>query len=103
MPVEPKERLKPTTVEYRIVWQRVGLRRKSKRFARKATADRFILLLGPEPWLALGKDPDQLFCCSGDWCGCGGNTWREHLEGQRKEMPPLLYVRTEMRSVGPWS
>jgi hypothetical protein len=61
-----------------------------------------MVLLGPEPWLAFGKDPDALYCCSGDECGCGGLTVREQSDDERAKIPALEYVRLQERAVGEW-
>jgi hypothetical protein len=60
--------------------------------------------LGPEPWKALGQDPDEHVCCNSTECGCGGDTWREHLLSSRGDMPPLEYTIIESREVtlGKW-
>jgi hypothetical protein len=92
--------------EFRVTWNREGVPPKRKRYQRRAAAERFVLLIGPEPWLALGKDPESLWCCSGYDDGCGGLTWREKLLADRKErtLPPLESVHVECRvvEVGPW-
>ena len=88
--------------EYRVVWQREGLKPKRKRYATLAAAQRFMGLLGPEPWVVLGKDPDALWCCSGWECACRGVTNRQNSEDQRANMPKLLSVRLDEREVGPW-
>ena len=69
----------------------------------RAKAERFLKLFGPEPWTAYGsKDGNELACCSGHECGCGGMTFRERSEYQFAEMPALEYVRLEAREVGAW-
>jgi hypothetical protein len=96
--------------EFRVVWKRHGFHQKMKRYASLKAAEKRKLFLGPEPWLALGVDPDELYCCSGHECGCGGDTWREHLIRQRTEgrhpeddgMPPIEYIRIEKRKLSPW-
>lgn len=99
--------------EYRVVWKRHGLHRKSKRYATRKGAERFALLLGPEPWKALDVDPDQQHCCSGHpECACEGATWREHLLAKRTAggryseddsgMPGIEYIRIEKRPVADW-
>lgn len=65
-------------------------------------ANRFMLLLGPEPWKALKKNPDDFWCCAGAGCTCGGITVRDEMLGKRKDMPKLEYVRLEQRQVGEW-
>lgn len=100
----------PSKTEYRVVWKRRGMNRKSKRFQSLKAAQRRVLLLGPEPWLALGLDPDER-CCSGLECGCGGRTNRENLLAQRNTpihpdagpMPEIEYIRIESRPLGDWS
>jgi hypothetical protein len=85
--------------------------RKTKRYASLKGAEKRVLFMGPEPWLALGEDPDDRHCCSGHECGCQGQTWREFLLGQRDTkgwgeddcgMPPLEYVRIERRPLSEW-
>ena len=92
--------------EFRVVWRRKGISRaKSKRFATEKAARRHMVLLGPEPWVALGKDPEALWCCPGTLqyeCGCGGQTVRQADEAYRAEAPPVLWVRIESRPVGKW-
>jgi hypothetical protein len=100
----------PSNTEYRVVWKRRGMPRKSKRFQTLKAAERRVLLLGPEPWRAFEALPDDLHCCSGHECACGGETWREHLLGQRTEprgpdddgMPAIEYIHIEKRPLGKW-
>jgi hypothetical protein len=97
-------------LEYRVVWQRYGSRRKTRVFAQRSSADRFVLLFGPEPWRAynrgLGADPEARACerlhdfCED--CGCDGRTVREDCELRRANMPPLQSIHMEIREVGPW-
>lgn len=100
--------------EYRVVWQRRGMDRKSKRYAALKSAKKRVLLMGPEPWLALGVNPDEYHCHKGqsayNECGCDGLTWREHLLNARKGsmhqdddgMPPIEFIRIERRPVSDW-
>lgn len=98
--------------EYRVTWKRRGLLPKRKRYATLAAARRFLRLFGPEPWtvFALGrggvpKDGDALACCRGteeEQCNCGGRTLRQQAEHDRKQMPPLEWVRLQSRPVGAW-
>lgn len=90
------------SLEYRVIWQREGLRRHQKRYARDVLAQRFLLLLGPEPWRAFGKEADALWCCYGVECPCGGVSWRAHSDELRKAQPRLLFARVESRPVGVW-
>lgn len=95
--------------EFRVVWKRRGMHQKSKRYANLKAAERRVLLMGPEPWLALELEPDAV-CCSGLECGCGGRTNRERLLGERLQtrhpdedpMPPIEYMRIERRPQSAW-
>lgn len=95
-----------TKSEYRIVWKREGLKEKRKVYKLLVRAKRHMLLLGPEPWKAFGRDPEELFCCRGgyDQCGCGGLTVREKFMEDRKNLPPIEFIRLERREVTttPW-
>jgi hypothetical protein len=90
--------------QYRVVWKRVGLPEKKKRYEHLVRAQRFVMLLGPEPWKALGREPDEYHCCSGRECGCGGMTVREETMNHRENIPALEYVRIEQREItlGAW-
>lgn len=95
--------------EYRVRWLRVGGRVKTRVFQELRFARRFVALLGPEPWTALGKDPDALFCCKGrreDECACGGITWREHLLSKREGewgIAALMFAEIQRRRVEEWT
>lgn len=80
-------------------------RQKTKRYARRKMADRFMALFGPEPWTvyAPGKNADDLACCDGYDCGCGAMTYREESEAKRKDQPAIEYLRLSCRTVTPWS
>lgn len=88
--------------EYRVIYQREGCRKRIKRCAKEETAERFMKLLGPEPWTAFGQDPDEFECCDGWECGCTGKTVREWSAFQRLEMPNLEFARIERREVAEW-
>ena len=100
--------------EYRVVWKRRGLKRKSKRYMSLKAAQRRIALMGPEPWVALEVNPDDYHCHKGssayNECGCDGLTWREHLLNARNQpsheedsgMPALEYAFIETRPLAPW-
>lgn len=95
-----------TRTEYRVIWKREGLNPKRKKYLVRAAAERFMLILGPEPWRAFADgDPDEYFCCSGRECGCGGTTIREDCERRREGLPAIEYVRLESRTVtcGDWT
>ena len=85
--------------QYRVVWKRDGYKEKTKLYWSKHYARRFLAIMGPEPWLALGKGPDDLFCCKGYMCNCGGVTWQEALIADRANMPVLEYAFIEQRQV----
>ena len=91
-------------LEYRVVWKRYGCDQRSRRYATLAGASRFMLLFGDEPWTAFPKkpSPDDLVCCSGRECACGGLTYRQESEQKRENMPALVYIRLESREVGEW-
>jgi hypothetical protein len=100
--------------EYRVVWKwsaypafdcennpiTVNPRPKMKRYSTRRGVERFMLLLGPEPWKYFGANPDDYVCCSGRECGCGGLTYREQAEGKR--FAEIEYIRLEEREVGEW-
>jgi hypothetical protein len=98
--------------EYRVIWKRQGMHRKSKRFATLKAAERRVRLLGPEPWTAFDRDPDEPWCsCRGSHeCPCGGETLREKLLRERTEgpdpdgggMPAIQEIRIERRVIAPW-
>jgi hypothetical protein len=94
------------SAEYRVVWKREGLRRKARRYARLASAERHLnMLTSDEPWRFYPEpvdDPDER-CCDGRECGCYGETERQRVEAMRAEMPPMEYARIETRPVGEWS
>ena len=91
--------------EYRVRWLREGGNLKTRVFQTHRFAARLVAIMGPTPWVPLGKNPDAIFCCSGHECGCGGVTWREHLLSKREGedgMPPLMFAEIQRRRVEPW-
>lgn len=90
--------------QFRLRWKREGMDEKRKTYLSEKAVRRRIALMGPEPWTALGHEPDEPFCCNGHMCACGGQTWREKLLGDRGDMPPLEYTVVESREVtqGDW-
>lgn len=89
---------------YRVVSIRVGQRRKVTVYATLKGAQRRLMLLGPEPWRALGRDPDALWCClNSRECSCEGVSVREAMERDRATLPVLVDAWIEARAVGPWS
>lgn len=94
------------SAEYRVVYQREGHRRKAKRYATLRGAERLLAILtSDEPWRAWDPNagPDDLVCCRGHMCGCGGETQRERSDRERATIPALEFVRIESRSVGEWA
>lgn len=91
-------------VEYRVVWQREGLSKRTKRYATRLAAERFSLIVQGrliEAYPAI--NPDEIFCCGGHMCACRGMTYREHWESESKPYPPLIYGPIiEQREVGEW-
>lgn len=88
------------TKQYRVIWKRVGwILEKKKRFSKRFYADRLVTLVGPEPWKALGHEPEDYVCCSGFECSCGGRTVKQDSDEKRKDMPPIEYIRMEVREV----
>ena len=90
-------------LEYRIVVKRKGVREKSRIYRTRKGAERRLALFDPEPWAVYGKQPDELDCCDGSQCFCGGFTVREASDSKRARMPALEYVRIEARQVGDWT
>ena len=92
-------------IQYRVRWKREGCDEKRVVYETERGARRLMLLLGPEPWLAFGYDPDEYQCCSGGMCGCGGQTYRQAMLDTRKTMPELEFVTLEQRpiQVGKWT
>jgi len=98
-----------TTKQFRLRWKRVGLPEKRRIYWLRRYAEKYALLLGPEPWKALGRDADEIMCCNGRECNCGGRTWREHMIEVRASqnhygMPAMEYVAIDERMVelGEW-
>lgn len=94
-----------TSTQVKVTWKRAGNEPKSKRFIGMKRARRWLTILGPEPWLAHGQRPDDLNCCSGRECGCGGITVREHWESGREGLPPIEWIKIEKRTLtyGEWN
>lgn len=91
-------------IQYRVKWKRVDSRVKRVNYvSRKRAENRLLLLTSDEPWLAMGKSPDEFVCCDGYECGCSGMTIREESDRLRAAMPALEYARIECREVGPWT
>lgn len=88
--------------EYRLSWQRAGLRPKYRIYQTRKGAEAFAAVLRGESRAA--EDPDAFACCSGYECGCRGLTKAEAWEEQYGDMPPLVSGPTlESRPVGDWT
>ena len=90
------------SMEYRVVWKRAGCVVKRKRYRYRKNAEKWITLLGPEPWTTYGRAPDDLQCCNGRECACGGVTVREHSDEIRATLPAIEWIRLDSRPVGQW-
>jgi hypothetical protein len=88
--------------QFRVVSKRAGQRERAKLYATLRGAQRRAALYGPEPWTAHGRSPEELWCCDGNQCPCGGDTVRQHHESLRRELPALEFVRIERRRVSAW-
>ncbi len=89
--------------QYRVIWKREGIRRKTRTYATRKAAERWMILLGPEPWKYVDLPPDEVSCCDGYQCDCQGASVREMFEADRKKIPPLEYLTLEKRPVGQWT
>lgn len=92
------------TFVYRVVSLREGnARPRVKEYkSLKGAERRYQLIASPEPWVAIGRKPDELYCCTGQECSCDGITVRECMERDRKRYPKLLSAKIERRRVEPW-
>lgn len=115
-----------TTYEYRITYDRgqeptyegdpnggsYTPRMLRKRYT-LAAAKRYVMILGPEPWLAYGKGPDDPACSCNPrpWdespmeCDRCDMTMREWTEKRRVNLPPAQNIRVERRPItrGQWA
>ena len=89
--------------EYRIVWEREGIRRKTKRYRSLKMLKRYVRLLkNDRPWEIFNLDKDDNYCCGGHECGCQGETVEEHFQNRYVEIPDLEYLYLESREIGEW-
>lgn len=94
--------------EFRVVWQREGFTKRSKRFRSRAQAERKALILQGRVAEATGEDPNAYACCPGTrdyWCGCGGITKGEAWAQTARQVPPLVYgpvIETRTFSATAW-
>ena len=91
---------KLTFTQYRLSWKRAENKVKHKKYRSMKPVNRMLALLtSPEPWVALGEEPDDRACCSGYECGCGGETVRERELKRREGLPPIEWVKITKRIV----
>ena len=90
--------------EYRVVWQREGLRKAYKLYQTRRAAERWALIVqGRLAEVIPDEDPDDLACCSGRECGCHGVTNAQAWAEQTARVPRLVHGPVvEARAVGSW-
>lgn len=90
-----------TYTQYRLSWKREGwIRTKHKKYRSMKPVNRMIgLLTSPEPWVVLGLDADEHFCCSGYQCNCLGIKVRDEMVAKREGLPPIEFVKLMKRTV----
>jgi len=105
----------PGEFEFRVVWKRKHRQRSYAIYQTKAAAIRKMILLGPEPWRAYGRDPDDLW-----HCGCRGDpecmdaghtcriqTVREVMQERNAERDridgPMALLEVQVRKVETWA
>lgn len=92
------------SIEYRVVIRREGQRPKYRKFVKWSAVERLLVLLGDQPWKAWAPDVDgnEVECCDGYMCGCGGMTYAEGALKVREQMPKLESITIQQRQVGIW-
>jgi hypothetical protein len=94
--------------QYRVTYKRAGREPRRHTCGNLGQLRRFLFLLGSEPWRGFSPDgsgneadPDELVCCSGYECECGGLTWREQSDARREELKltPLQWVKVAARPI----
>jgi len=91
--------------EYRVIWQREGSTKKRKVFQSKTGANRWFRLLTDKepPWNLYNiADPDEVDCCDGNECGCGGVTFREIFAKKSEGLAKIIHSEIQSREVGEW-
>jgi len=95
-----------TVTVYRVISVRADGGRKVKSYqSMTAVQDRVGRLSSPEPWRFWGgnmernREGDELVCCSGYECGCGGQTLAQHCAEERAKLPALVSIAVEKRQV----
>ena len=91
--------------EFRVIWQREGVTRRSVRFRSRAQAERKALILQGCMVEATGEDPNDYACCSGRECGCRGVTKAQAWAERADQVPPLVYgpvIQTREFTASPW-
>lgn len=100
-------RPRPTevTLEYRVRWQRVGQRTKTRIYQSREPADTLGLVIQGRLAEALDLDPDGYACCSGAGpCGCRGLTRAQVWAERTAQIPALMWGPViEQREVGEWT
>jgi hypothetical protein len=96
-----------TRTEYRVVWQREGLTKRTVRYRSRAQALSKALVLQGRMWEVTDEDPDGYACCSdmGGFCGCGGITNAAKWRQRTAEVPPLVFgpiIQTREFTATPW-
>ncbi len=90
--------------EYRVRWQREGLRPKTRIFQRRQAAERLMLVLEGRLAEVTGLDPDDYACCSGFECACYGASNAQVWAKERAALPPLVQgPELQERNVAPWA
>jgi hypothetical protein len=92
------------TIQYRVVWKREGLIPKRRPYKIKKAAERFMRILGPEPWKAFNQNPEDYYCCCGAECDCRGISVKQEYQDRSKIYPKIEFIRLESREVmeGEW-
>jgi hypothetical protein len=89
-----------TYTQYRLSWLREGNKPKHKKYRSMKPVNRMLALLtSPEPWVVIGRDPDDRMCCSGYECACSGQTVRDEMLARREGLPPILWTKVAKRTV----
>src|SRR4051812_35369570 len=77
--------------EFRVVWQREGVSKRTARYRSRAQAERKALILQGRMVEATGEDPNDYACCSGRECGCRGVTKAQAWAERAEQVPPLVF------------
>lgn len=105
-----------TRKQYRLTWSRATNAEsgfatpmvKTKNFASIKALERHVrIMTSDEPWREWktefeGLLPEDYACCPGGpshECGCGGYTNAEVRDEKRKDLPPILWIKQEVREI----